>query len=793
MNKSISKMAIAVMVLAALVALAMPASASGDPGAGCDCDTVLHDTINGNVYFEQLGYMEKPMEKTFTVPSGTIKEARIYSGVWQGSPGKGGYFNMKIENNDIGTFTTDTYQACDPCSGSPCESCQDERCDILNNAVNMPHNQNLDLVNMHGYTVGCGVQYYSYDATSYIKPGDNTITVTTTNCPTCPNGQWDGRIYLIALLVVYEDGSSETTYWVNEGALYLEKGSGCDGPDDHLYASKYFDGTHVSSPTGVKLWSLGWPHVINGSTTLNGNNLGTPTISEGYAGGYNEVMVKWNDIPPGYLHATSNFLEYNDPNPLYERAFVEVLLVESADLPDLVVTDIAFPTMMKPGASTITATVTNQGPVAAGASHARLNIDGSPSGTPVAVGGLGPAGSTTVNFPVNLAEDCYDFEVVADCNGAVTEGDENNNAKTEEYQVGYYIVVDGNAGFAALVPLGYATGSGTSNDPWIIDGHDLENCAGPGIDIQNTDEHFVISNCNIHDCDDCGIFCRNGMNGEITGNTVEDNHMKGIKLQKCSYIDVENNIVQDNTEYGIDVYMEVMPTVDSEYITITGNTLIGNEYGIEMLGDNCIVCGNIIQNSDAYGMYMFGNGNEVYNNIIENSGDYGMKLDDSPTTPCLNNHLYRNDFINNGGAGAQAYDSGTANTWNTPTMVDYCYSGTPQYGYVGNYWDDYTGSDTNGNGIGTPAYALAGGSGATDSYPAMVKWRLCGDANRDGGVNMMDTGAVFGSIFHPGSVSICNSWAADVNCDESINMMDAGAIIGHVFQDIPLNGCCQGC
>ena len=70
---------------------------------------------------------------------------------------------------------------------------------------------------------------------------------------------------------------------------------------------------------------------------------------------------------------------------------------------------------------------------------------------------------------------------------------------------------------------------------------------------------------------------------------------------------------------------------------------------------------------------------------------------------------------------------------------------------------------------------------------------LCGDANRDGSVNMMDTGAVFGSIFHPGSVTICNPWAADVNCLGGIDMMDAGAIMGHIFQGVTLNSCCQGC
>ena len=460
MNKPISEMMIAVIVLAALAAFTAPASASGDPGAGCVADTKLYGTMNGSVYLEQQGWMSySPMTRTFVVPSG-IKEARIYSGVWQGSPGKGGYLNMTVENSVIGSFTTDTYKACDPCpTAQGCSCCQAERCDMLNNSTNMPHNALLDLVNMHGYAVGCGVQFYSFNATPHIKPGTNNITVETETCPDCARGGWDGRIYLIALLVVYENSSmSNTTYWVNEGALYLEEGSDCDSPDDHLYASKYFNGTHVTDPTRVKLWSMGWPHVINASTTLNSNPIGSPDITESHAGDYNEVLLRWSNIPTGHLGATSNFLEYNDPDPLYERAFVEVLLVEHSILPDLTVTDIEFPAVMRPDTEyTITATVENQGTVAAGAFHARLDIDGSPSGTPVNVpDGLGAGASTPVNFPVNLTEGCYEFTVVADCNGVVTEGNENNNAMTEDYQVGYYIVVTSNSDFGALATEGLA-------------------------------------------------------------------------------------------------------------------------------------------------------------------------------------------------------------------------------------------------------------------------------------------------------------------------------------------------
>ena len=115
-EKEITPIVIAAMVAIVMVTLAafiMPASASGDPGAGCPSDTRFYDTIHGGIYFEQKGFaLFKEMTQTFDVPSGTIKLARVYTGFWQGSPGKGGYFNITIQNATGGSYTTATYKAC---------------------------------------------------------------------------------------------------------------------------------------------------------------------------------------------------------------------------------------------------------------------------------------------------------------------------------------------------------------------------------------------------------------------------------------------------------------------------------------------------------------------------------------------------------------------------------------------------------------------------------------------------------------------------------------------------------
>jgi len=685
---------IAIAILA-LAAFSTSVSAQGNPGAGCNATTKFYGNITGGVYFEQQGWASySPMTKTFTnVPSGEIKIARIYTGFWQGSPGKGGRFNITIQNA-TGNHTSPTYQACDPCPGEPCEDYQNEtcRCDALNWSTNSPPNaQSSDI---RDYITGCGVQFVSYNATPYISSGSNTITVKTScsaNC-TC----WDGRIYVIALLVVYENTSMPNmTYWINEGAPYIEEGSACDGSADHYNASLYFNGSYISNAAKVKYWTLGWPHVINATvpttnyTKLNDHNIGYPNQTESYGGGYYEVMLRWNNISTSYLDDTSNLLEYHDDDPFYERLHAAVLMVQGAvTQPDLTVSDIEFPTVMRPDTNyTVNVTVTNEGNTS-GAFNVSLYVDNVENGTVNVTEGLGAGNSKTVNFTVNLSEGCYTFKAVADSGGVITESNENNNATSENYQVGYVIVVKSNSDFEKLNESGdyalpadcFKNESGT----YYIQNLTIKNCAGWGIQIENTNVDFVIRNCTIRNCSEDGVIFRNLENGKLIDSEVKDNSQKGIRLMNCSHVDIDNNTVQDNSKYGIDVYLNAMPNVDCEYINITNNTLKGNLYGIELIGNNSIVRDNIIRNNTAvgdegYGIYVFGNANEICNNTIKYNDNYGIYLDNTTTHPCSNTIIYNNTFIDNNvkfsSHTSQGYDTGTNNHWNSTEE--------------GNWWSDW--------------------------------------------------------------------------------------------------------
>jgi parallel beta-helix repeat protein len=810
-----NKKKIAPIVMAAMLTLALaltaaalitPASASGDPGAGCPVNTkYYYGTFNGGIYlgFDPLanpGNPGQPMAKTFTnVPDG-IKLAKIYTGLWQGSPGKGGNFNITIANSS-GSHTTPDYQSCDPCPTGPCGNYpniyqnDDTRCNSLNwigNPPDYPHHNvppNDPSADMRGYITGCGVQFVSFNATPYIASGNNTITVTPSHCSsgTCYVNGWDGRVYAIALLVVYENSTMpEITYWINEGAAYMEVGSGCDGSADHPTASYYFNGTNISNPTVASYEVLGWPHVFNSYegaayTKFNGNDIGAPDYEPPQYYGF---YVRYDNIlDDSNLNPTSNLMEYSDPSGHYERSNVAWLVVKGTGI-DLK-PEIEFPDAMRPGKDhTINATIKNTGDMAAGKFNVSLYIDGSLDDTkPVAE--LGGGATTTVGFPVNLPYGCYEFKVVADCYGEVSESDENNNETVRNRQVGHYIVVDGNSGFDALLdevadewlPAGSVTYDPATNT-YHIQNLNIENCAGDGILIENTDDPFVISNCMVHDCNGEGVYLRNLVDGKVNDSTVEDNTMKGIRLENCSYVDIDNNLVQNNWKYGVDVYMARMPTVDCEFISITRNTLIGNEYGIELLCDNCTVRDNLIQNSDTYGMYVFGNDSKIYNNTINPSGSYGIKMVNTVEHPCYGNCLYGNTLIDNNGGGVQAYDDGI-NNWNS--TVELCYYNDTSVcctNYIGNNWSDYPGSDSDNDKIGDTAYDIDGGAGAKDYSPLMEPWVnyalvLCGDATGEGIVSMEDAQRVVGH-----DISTCE-WAADVTGNGIVSMEDAQRIVGH--------------
>jgi murein DD-endopeptidase MepM/ murein hydrolase activator NlpD len=63
-----------------------------------------------------------------------------------------------------------------------------------------------------------------------------------------------------------------------------------------------------------------------------------------------------------------------------------------------------------------------------------------------------------------------------------------------------------------------------------------------------------------------------------------------------------------------------------------------------------------------------------------------------------------------------AESSEPTSVWNSPSELTYTYNGNTYTNFLGNYWDDYIGSDANNDGIGDTPYSI---NSDNDNYPLM--------------------------------------------------------------------------
>ena len=232
-----------------------------------------------------------------------------------------------------------------------------------------------------------------------------------------------------------------------------------------------------------------------------------------------------------------------------------------------------------------------------------------------------------------------------------------------------------------------------------------------------------------------GIQILDSSNNNIYNNNIERNHSGGILLSSSNNNCIDQNNITDNTyDWGIAVskssnnrisgnnithnYIGVTLSSQSSNNTVAQNQIKHNDEGVRVdesssnnrisgdnitdnwLGINFNRCSN---NNSLYGNNitnnMFGiwiwdasNNNNVRGNTIANN-DYGMWIWDSST-----NHIYHNNFLNNTN---HVYTEVSANFWDN--------------GSEGNCWSNYTGVDSNSDGIGDSSHTVD--TNNTDHYP----------------------------------------------------------------------------
>jgi len=260
----------------------------------------------------------------------------------------------------------------------------------------------------------------------------------------------------------------------------------------------------------------------------------------------------------------------------------------------------------------------------------------------------------------------------------------------------------------------------------LIYSNNVSNSRWYGIDFEQCQECNLSNNYFVNNDEGIG---GGGSYYNISNNTFINNY-EGISVEG-SYYNISNNTLINNyrsidgffensTLYGNQMeFSEYGTWLDLRCSSFYQNTAINNTYGFYIQDSKSVNITDNIAINNSYGFYL----HYLYNSTIERNladrNEYGIFLNSENsvfTKNVISNNneigiethqhssdtiIFNNIFVQN---KLHAYDIGSNNHWNNSL--------------IGNYWDNYLGSDTPPfDGIGDTPYIISGTAGSIDFLP----------------------------------------------------------------------------
>ncbi|MGD6932620.1 MAG: right-handed parallel beta-helix repeat-containing protein [Candidatus Bathyarchaeia archaeon] len=204
---------------------------------------------------------------------------------------------------------------------------------------------------------------------------------------------------------------------------------------------------------------------------------------------------------------------------------------------------------------------------------------------------------------------------------------------------------------------------------------------------------------------DASIELQNSHNNTLTQNIVKASGCNGILLSGSAYNKIEKNVI---TSTGADKAGIRLELAGCEYNYIYENSITSEVYGVYLRGgaENNVVFKNVV-NQCKNGFFMIcSRNNDFLANHISGSSEYAVNMGGSDF-----NRFFWNNFEGN----TKVNENHQMYWWFFQNDTYYAEYNMYDNGREGNYWSDYTGSDTNGDGIGETPYHIY--ENFTDNYP----------------------------------------------------------------------------